>query len=48
MSALPKVVEIYRKLQYFIIMVNINDFEQFTSGRVKLLLVKPNRKRGHS
>lgn len=41
MSALSKVMQIHRNCKYFV--VNINDFEQFTSGRVRLLLVIPSR-----
>lgn len=44
MSALSKSCKFTENCNIFIIMVNINDFEQFTSGRVRLLLVKLSRK----
>lgn len=39
----PKSCKFTENCNIFIIMVNINDFEQFTLGRVRLLLVIPSR-----
>lgn len=39
----PKSCKFTENCNIFIIMVNINDFEQFTLGRVRLLLVTPSR-----